>query len=277
MFHGTSGDGEKFFAISGWREKADEEGLVAVFPSALTYCFHEDENHDGDFDDPGEGKVTSKWDSGKLDDEYPLCTEEEVAALPAAKQARVDHPLADDVAFVAAMLDVLDSEYDVDATRIYVSGFSNGGGMTSRLAVEMADRFAAVAAASGGLQVEPVPAARAIPVVFSIGSTDDRFAAALSVASLPLDESLLTLAPMQRLVDGYLAVSMLENQHTFESGTVGGQRVSRFVYETSSVGAGNQFQLVVIEGLGHQYPNGTNHPLTAADFLWEVFETYRLP
>ena len=46
MLHGTSGDGDKFYNISGWKEKADQEGFIAVFPSALTYCFGEDEDYD---------------------------------------------------------------------------------------------------------------------------------------------------------------------------------------------------------------------------------------
>ena len=37
MFHGTSGDGERFLRISGWREQADATGLVAVFPTGLRY------------------------------------------------------------------------------------------------------------------------------------------------------------------------------------------------------------------------------------------------
>ena len=37
MFHGSSGDGEQFLNGSGWREQADREGFVAVFPTGLRY------------------------------------------------------------------------------------------------------------------------------------------------------------------------------------------------------------------------------------------------
>ena len=37
MHHGSSGDGERFLRISGWREQADRTGLIAVFPTGLRY------------------------------------------------------------------------------------------------------------------------------------------------------------------------------------------------------------------------------------------------
>ena len=59
MLLGTSGTGEEFLADSRWREKADTVGFIAVFPTALTYCFREDENRDGDFVDVDELKATT--------------------------------------------------------------------------------------------------------------------------------------------------------------------------------------------------------------------------
>ena len=55
MVHGSSQNGPQFYNISGWREQADTNGFIAVFPSALTYCYHEDGNNDGDFLDAGDG------------------------------------------------------------------------------------------------------------------------------------------------------------------------------------------------------------------------------
>lgn len=55
-------------------------------------------------------------------------------------------PKADDVGFLSALLDEVIRTYKVDATRIYVTGASNGGMMTYRLLVDMPERFAAGAA-----------------------------------------------------------------------------------------------------------------------------------
>ena len=278
MLHGTSGDGERFYNISGWKEKADAEGLVAVFPSALTYCLKEDENRDGDFDDPGERKVTTKWAAGELGTAtMPLCSADEIAQLSAENQALVDHPLADDVAYLDAVLDLLASGYVVDADRIHASGFSNGGGMTSRLALERADRFAAIAAAAGALKLPPAPAARPLSMVFSVGTLDDGFAAALGVPEIPIRPDVISEYPLlTALVDDYLTMLQLEDAYTFEEQVVSGKRIGRYTYATSATDAGNTFTFVLVEDCEHQYPNGTNHPLVMANPLWTFFDAQSL-
>lgn len=55
----------------------------------------------------------------------------------------------DDVGFFSALLDDVQAHYPVDASRIYSSGFSNGGMMSYRLACTLADRIAGIAAVSG--------------------------------------------------------------------------------------------------------------------------------
>lgn len=275
MFHGTGGDGERFYQISGWKEKADAEGLIAVFPSALTYCLKEDENGDGDFDDPAETKVTTKWAAGELGNPavMPLCSAAELALLSADQRALADHPLMDDVAYIDAILALLGDRYVVDATRVFASGFSNGASMTSRLALERSDRFAAIAAAAGSLTVPPAPAARPISLVFSVGHVDPRVTAVLGIPALPLDASLLTDVPEVKrvVVDPYLTVLQLADAYTYDERLIAGKKVVRFTWATSLVGATNTFELLVIEDLAHEYPNGRNHPLSIVDPLWQFF------
>lgn len=277
MLHGTSGDGARFFNISQWREKADEVGLIAVFPTALTYCFFDDENRDGDFTDPGEQKVTTKWNAGALDDRLPLCSAAEIAMLPPMRRALADHPLRDDVMYLDAVLDLLAEQYVVDRRRVYVSGFSNGAMMSSRLAAERSTRYAAAASAAGFLGIDAPPAERPIPVVLSAGSVDDGLVAAVGVRELPLDESSIALPALAAMLERYRALLQLRDVYTFEQQLVGGRRVARFTYAESTVGASNVLGFVVIEGLGHQYPNGTNHPVRIVDPLWEIFSAYSLP
>ncbi len=275
MFHGTSGDGLRFYNNSGWKEKADAEGFIAVFPSAMLHCFYEDENRDGDFDDAGERKVTTKWDGGLLGDEWPLCSAEEIAMLPPERRAEADHPVADDLGFVDAMIDHLVSEQAVDARRIYASGFSNGGQFTSRLALDRSDRFAALACAAGSLSVDPVPAPRPVPFVYTVGSVDDRFTTRFGLASLPLDETLFDLAGL--ILGPYQLALQLTDDHTSQTTMVGGRTVFRADFTTSIVGADNVLVVAVLEGLGHQYPNGDNYPVPLVVPLWDFFSQYSLP
>ncbi|WP_169250860.1 PHB depolymerase family esterase [Brevibacterium sp. 'Marine'] len=56
---------------------------------------------------------------------------------------------ADDVAFVADLLDSVESEHCIDLNRVYATGKSNGGGFVSVLACHLRDRFSAFAPVAG--------------------------------------------------------------------------------------------------------------------------------
>jgi len=278
MIHGTSGSGEKFYNISGWREKADAEGFIAVFPSALSYCLGDDEDYDHVVE-ADEFKVTTKWAAGALGTaSMPLCTDAQIAGLSATRQASIEsRRVRDDVAFFDAILASIEAELPVDPRRLYVSGFSNGAQMSGRLLMERSSTFAAFAMAAGGPSV-PGPAARPAPVVFSVGSMDDGFRTAIGVSELPLDASLASLAPLNALVGTVTSAVQLDpTRYTFATGPVRGKTVSTFTYSRSLIGAGNQLVVAVVEDATHQYSNGENHPVVMTDFLWPFFSQYVLP
>ena len=82
-----------------------------------------------------------------------------------------------EVQFVRDLIASLQSRYNIDSSRIYATGMSNGGGMTNRLGCEMADVFAAIAPVSGNYQFyQDCPITRALPVLAFHG-TDDRLIA----------------------------------------------------------------------------------------------------
>jgi len=82
---------------------------------------------------------------------------------------------ADDVAFVSAMVDRIQTQVRVDPGRVYVTGISNGAFMAGRLACVPSDRIAAVAQVAGTAAV-PVAAGchpgRAVPVLEIHGTAD---------------------------------------------------------------------------------------------------------
>ena len=55
----------------------------------------------------------------------------------------------DDVGFLLALLDEVESQFTVDSQRIYLVGHSNGGFMSYRMACEASDRIAAVVSLAG--------------------------------------------------------------------------------------------------------------------------------
>ena len=112
-FHGLGDTMEGFFGI-GMDAVADTANFITIFPQALV--------------DPLGGTA---WNAG------------------AGFLGFYPNPDVDDVGFVLAMLDSLNSHYNIDLNRIYATGFSMGGFFTNRLACEHSGVFEAVASVAG--------------------------------------------------------------------------------------------------------------------------------
>jgi polyhydroxybutyrate depolymerase len=70
-------------------------------------------------------------------------------------------------------LDALEGEACVNPARVFVTGVSNGGGMTARLACELSDRLAGAAPVAGGYRaLPPCHPARRLPVLEIHGTGD---------------------------------------------------------------------------------------------------------
>lgn len=80
---------------------------------------------------------------------------------------------AADVVFVQILITFLKRQLDIDPTRIYATGFSNGGGMVHRLGCDLSGEIAAIAPISGAypntLGCKPE---RPVPVVAFHGTSD---------------------------------------------------------------------------------------------------------
>ncbi len=70
----------------------------------------------------------------------------------------------DDVAYLRALIADMKSRYNIDSSRVYVIGHSNGGFMTHRLACEMSDQIAAVMSLAGAGPITASQCAPAQPV-----------------------------------------------------------------------------------------------------------------
>jgi polyhydroxybutyrate depolymerase len=79
----------------------------------------------------------------------------------------------DDVGFVAALLDHLESTLCLDRRRIFAGGMSNGAMFSHRLACDLSERVAAVAPVSGTNMTSSCAPRRPVPVMH-IHGTEDR-------------------------------------------------------------------------------------------------------
>ena len=79
-----------------------------------------------------------------------------------------------DVKFISDMIDKIEGEYNIDKTRIYANGLSNGGGMSFLLACKLSDRIAAIGGVAGAYSTpfDECNPSRPVPVIAFHGDAD---------------------------------------------------------------------------------------------------------
>lgn len=85
---------------------------------------------------------------------------------------------ADDVGFVRDLIAALEGEFPIDRNRIYAYGFSNGAAIAHRLAAELPDTFAAIAAAGATMAVntaDHLKPGAPVSVIIMVGDEDSMF------------------------------------------------------------------------------------------------------
>ncbi|MBK8955054.1 MAG: T9SS type A sorting domain-containing protein [Saprospiraceae bacterium] len=243
MLHGTSGDGEKFYNISGWKELGEEENFITVFPSSLSWCFVED----------GIEKHNTRWINGNVTD-YP-CS--------GAPQNYVD-----DVKFLKLLAKLIADSLPVNRSMIFACGFSNGCSMIHKLAVDAGDVFSAVAGASSVLaQSDSARPVKRIPLWTMVGSLDDRFIVP-PYTELPFGgDSILGYlkGPLRRTLgsqglDGSFIKKETDSLHTYQ-------------FLTSSPGEiAAPYLFTLAKGMTHEFPNGSNYFFNGPRKFWEFFK-----
>lgn len=82
------------------------------------------------------------------------------------------YDMVDDVAFFDQLISALTAQYDVDESRVWVVGHSNGGMMAYRLACELSTRVTAIGVAAGALMIETCQPGRAVSALHLHGDLD---------------------------------------------------------------------------------------------------------
>ena len=208
-------------------------------------------------------------------------------------------PGGPDQVFLERVLDDVEAALCVDTARMFVTGLSNGAMMTSTLACELSDRFAAAAPVAGVTEVEDCDADRPVPVVAFHG-TDDGFLSydggfGPQAASLPSPDGRGTLGDMADLpVDPNgppVPEVMAEWAHRNGCADTGpeDQAVADDVTVLSfDCHAGAETELYRVDGGGHSWPGSellanvetiVGHPtmsISANEVMWEFFEQHPL-
>ena len=182
-----------------------------------------------------------------------------------------------DVTFIADLIDDLRRRYNIDPSRIYADGLSNGGGMAFVLSCTMRDRIAAVGMVGAALLVpfESCADARPVPMIAFHGTAD-------TAAPYHGGSSWVTSVPLQN-VPAFVAKWAKRNRcaASREEPRLTPD-VSRLTYYDCAGGADVVFH-TVHDG-GHTWPGGqpvpewfagrTTNSINATRELWAFFREH---
>jgi polyhydroxybutyrate depolymerase len=138
VLHGTYGSGEGIMAdltLGSINDLSENEGFIVVYPDGLE----------------------NVWNDGRGIQKY-----------------RSHRENIDDVGLISDLVDHFEDELNIDENRVYSTGFSNGGFMSLRLAIELSDRIAAVApvVATMSENLSLLTPVKPVPLIMILGTDD---------------------------------------------------------------------------------------------------------
>jgi polyhydroxybutyrate depolymerase len=255
VLHGAAGTAKRMRSDAAWafEEIADRYGAVIVYPQGY-------ERH---------------WNDCRATGDF------------AAKRRATD-----DVGFLRAVVARLDGDpalgaRRIDADQVFAAGFSNGGHMALRLALEAPDFVAGVAAIAASLPTKDnlgcVPSGKPVPVMLINGDADpvSPYEGGEIWSVGPFNrrgavQSTLATAGYFRDLAGYTAPPF---EHRYpDADPADGTVASRMVW---SVDERPEVDVITIHGGGHTIPHRlksmprifgrTSHDVPAAEEIWRFF------
>ena len=202
--------------------------------------------------------------------------------LPFWNSAGAPSPIPDDVAFISELLSSLQRELCIDPARVFATGLSNGGFMSSLLGCALSDRIAAIAPVAG-TTFPSTCAVRPMPVIAFHGTED------MLVSLGPVENTAIPAWAAHNNCDP----ATIQNPVAPTSGVRltryancdGGATVELYVvFDADLVTVGDQ-------GAGHTWPGSaflmtpffidliglTSPEISANDLMWDFFLAHPLP
>lgn len=246
---GGTGGGMEWLTRRGFNRIADRDGAIVVYPDGIDHG----------------------WNDGR-------------SANRSAADAAVD-----DVGFLRAIPAQLASLHPIDRARLYVTGISNGGMMSYRLACDAAGEFAAAAPVAANMAVELEGAchpARAIPLLIMNGVDDP----IMPWKGGPIRVLWMTRGTVLSGEDSaarWLALDhcgRLEPQPLIEADPADGTTAAP---RSARCADGGEVRLYEIRGGGHTWPRGepyltsrivgrVSQALDANETIWAFFRQHAL-
>lgn len=185
-----------------------------------------------------------------------------------------------DVNFISAMIKDLDahSDFNIDVSQVYASGWSNGGEMALYLGCALPDQIAAIASVANPMTealVNYCAFTRPISVLYIQGTDDIFFPGAGVYPWLPCEETTQYWAEKN---DCDVAPHIM---HLKDVDTTDHSTVTRYSYENCENGV--ETKAYIVHGGGHNWPGGTlpdeyasdlgniNQDFSASEKIWTFF------
>lgn len=250
MLHGAGATAYVAIEQTGWTEKADREGFIAVFPETVA----SDESKRSILSNP------ALWNDGS------------------GRGFSAENDI-DDSKFIRELIQTIQSNYVIDKNRIFITGFSNGAAMTFRAGAELSDIVAAVAPVAGQFNAPNPKLTYPVSLIYFVGDEDTFIPVNGGTVKLlwggteerpPVSASLLKWGKL---------LGCPEEPQVFSLD--GGITVSDY----SPCMNDSEVICYVIEGLGHNWPGGvcvmnekiagkSSDKLCATDVIWEFFKKH---
>jgi len=191
-----------------------------------------------------------------------------------------DTDLMEDVTFISDLINKLETEFNLDRTRIYVNGLSNGGGMAITLSCKLPERIAAVGSVSGAypFSVSEYKPSRPVPAILFHGTGDP----IVPYLGGPASASGFSLPPIADWVADFAQCNGCTNE-PIKLPSVGAVHGIQFM----DCAQNSDVVFYTIEGGGHSWPGGgslpksivgnSNYDIDATKMMWDFFCQHPLP
>ena len=162
MLHGLGDTALNFFNATNIRTMADQKGWIVVAPQALDFTF--------EIQGFGSQDFGNAWNAG-VTIHYSVT----IYGIPFNYDITVSDGV-DDTGFILAALDAVNEEHAICTDSVFFAGFSLGGFMCHRMAIEHGDRINAIAAVSGlvGNDMESLTPVANVNMLQIFGTNDDQ-------------------------------------------------------------------------------------------------------
>jgi polyhydroxybutyrate depolymerase len=231
--HGANGNAWNEIGYTYFKTIADREDFILLMPQALSGSFN--------------GETFFQWNAHYL---FPW----------------------DDVSLLSYLIDYMYTQYNVDLSKVYLSGMSNGGFMTYFAARGLQERIAAVAPISGLISTNVFTnysLGRSMPLCYMHGTADN----IVKIDGTPSADDIISFWVSNNACISTPVITQLPDISSTDNSTV-------ILYQYTGYSADSEIQYYKIINGGHSIPGvepGANMDINAYEVIWSFFNRHSYP